>query len=578
MPEIYPLDEIHTELKSQIEQHYNITVDEHALKLESSPNPEFGDVGIGCFFLAKILKKSPASIAEELAGAKLTLPYVKSLRAVGPYLNVTLDPAPFIEAVYASISKNTDRYGHSATRAGKKIMIEYSAPNTNKPQHLGHIRNNVLGMAIANTLEAAGYDVVKVNLVNDRGIHICKSMLAYEKWGNGLTPSQTGKKGDHFVGDYYVMFEKKARDDPKLIEEAQTMLQKWEQGDKDVVTLWKTMNTWVYEGFDETYERLGCEFEKVYYESETYQKGRDIVLKGLENGILGKNASGDIVVDLTEFDIGEKVLLRKDGTSIYVTQDLGATVDKFSDYNLDRSIFVVASEQNLHFKILFHVLKILGYEWADRCYHLSYGMVYLPEGKLKSREGIVVDADTLMDELHTLARKEITGRSRDMGAEELENAAEAVALSALKYFILKVHPQKDIHFSPEESLSFDGATGPFAQYSYARLSSILRKGKNVLSGTPNFALLGNPEENKIAILLAQYPGVVSESAESYNPTRMTSWIFDISRAINRFHHDHSVLNTGDPELTLARGTLIRIARQALGNSLKLIGITPLERM
>jgi len=250
VPEIYPLDEIHTELKSQIEQHYNITVDENALKLESSPNPEFGDVGIGCFFIAKILKKSPASIAEELTGAKLTLPYVKSLRAVGPYLNFTLDPPPFIEAVYKSISEQGDRYGHSATRAGKKIMIEYSAPNTNKPQHLGHIRNNVLGMAIANILEAAGYDIVKVNLVNDRGIHICKSMLAYEKWGNGSTPSQIGKKGDHFVGDYYVMFEKKARDDPKLIDEAQKMLQKWEQGDKNVVTLWKTMNTWVYEGFD----------------------------------------------------------------------------------------------------------------------------------------------------------------------------------------------------------------------------------------------------------------------------------------------------------------------------------------
>ncbi|MFC1554932.1 arginine--tRNA ligase, partial [candidate division KSB1 bacterium] len=557
---------------------YQIEIDESQVKFELPPNPEYGDLGIGCFFLAKVLKKSPAVIAKELSEANLDISYIKSWNPVGPYLNINIEITEFFKKLYQDVIEAGSNFGCAPGKSDKKVMIEYSAPNTNKPQHLGHIRNNVLGVAISNLLDTAGENVVKVNLVNDRGIHICKSMYAYDKWGEGQTPETSGKKGDHFVGDFYVMFEKKVKEDPGLLEKAQDMLQKWEDGDKEVVSLWQKMNNWVYDGFDETYKRLGCEFDKIYYESETYKYGREIVLKGLEEGKLLKNKNGDIVVQLPEFDTTEKVLLRKDGTSIYITQDLGTTVGKFTDFDLDRSIFVVASEQNLHFKILFHVLKLLGYEWADRCYHLNYGMVYLPEGKMKSREGKVVDADNLMDELYEMAKQEVLKRTREMDEEELNNVSESVALSALKYFILKIHPQKDIHFSPEDSLSFEGATGPFAQYSYARLSSILRKGKDKLKGKPDPAYLGNTEETKLLVLLAQYPDIIADSAASLNPTRLTSWIFDVSKAINKFHHDHSVLKADSKELMIARGTLIKTARQILGNALRVLGISPLERM
>lgn len=578
MKNIHPLEELAAALRNKIEDHYNIKTGESDIVIEDTPNPELGDIGIGCFFLSKELKKSPASIAEELANLSFTIPYVNKLRSVGPYLNMTLDAESLIKSLFAVISAQSNDYGLSDYGAGRQVMIEYSAPNSNKPQHLGHVRNNVLGMAVSNLLEASGYNVARVNLINDRGIHVCKSMISYLKWGNGTSPESENIKGDHFVGDFYVMFEKKAKNESGLLEEARGILKRWENGDNEVVKLWKKMNDWVYEGFDETYNRLGCIFDKVYLESETYTKGRDIVLRGVGEGILSKNKTGEVIINLDDLELEEKVLLRSDGTSIYMTQDLGTTVEKFNDYKLDKAVWVVASEQNLHFKILFHVLERLGYKWADKCYHLNYGMVYLPEGKLKSREGRTVDADSLMDELHELSKKEIIKRSRDMDDETIETTAEAIALSALKYFILKVHPRKDINFSPEESLSLEGSTGPFAQYSYARLSSILRKGGEAVQGEPDFSLLGNPEEKKIAVLLAQYPHVVLVSANSYNPSRLALWIFEISRAINKFHHDHSVLNTGDPELTKARSGLVRIARQTLGNGLRLMGIKPLEKM
>ncbi len=579
MEHVSPIREIEAELKKSIENHYSVVINKKSILLELPPDPELGHLGFGCFPLAKLLGKSPAAIAGELAASDISAPYVESFRPVGPYLNIILDASSFIKELYDSIQRRKESFGCMAKGQGKKTMIEYSAPNTNKPQHLGHIRNNVLGMVVSNLLEAAGTEVVRVNLINDRGIHICKSMLAYERWSNGDSPGKSGKKGDHFVGDYYVLFEQKAKDDPSLPEEAQNMLQKWENGDKAVLDLWKKMNDWVYQGFDETYARLGCRFDKVYHESTTYKTGREIVLNGLEEAILKRNASGDVVVDLSSLGLDEKVLLRKDRTSVYITQDIGTTVEKFNEYDIDKSIFVVASEQNLHFKILFHVLKLLGYTWADKCFHLNYGMVYLPEGKLKSREGRVIDADTLMDELHELAQKEILVRSRDMETEELDYVSEAVALSALKYYILKFQTQKDINFVPEESLSFDGATGPFAQYSYARLSSILRKGEGLLpENVSDFSALGNREEMNLALLLAHYPDVVRDSAESLSPARIAVWIFDTARAINQFHREHLVINPDNKILTAARGGLVRIARQVLGNSLRLLGIIPLERM
>lgn len=578
MKNIHPLKELSAALREKIETHYGIKTIERDIVLEDTPNPELGDIGMGCFFLSKNLKKSPASIAEELANLSFDLPYINTVRSVGPYLNMTFDAESLIRVLHTMVIGQAENYGTSDFGNGKQVMIEYSAPNSNKPQHLGHVRNNVLGMAVSNLLDASGYKTARVNLINDRGIHVCKSMMSYKKWGNGTTPGSENIKGDHFVGDFYVMFDKKAKDAPELLDEVREMLKLWENGDKEVVNLWKKMNDWVYKGFDETYDRLGCRFDRVYLESETYTKGKDIVLKGLKDGILSKNDTGEVVIDLDGLNLDAKVLLRSDGTSIYMTQDIGTTVEKFTDFKLDKAVWVVASEQNLHFKILFHVLERLGYTWADKCYHLNYGMVYLPEGKLKSREGRTIDADTLMDELHELSKKEIIKRSRDMDDDTIENTAEAIALSALKYFILKVHPQKDINFLPEESLSLEGSTGPFAQYSYARLSSILRKGEDLEQKDPDFNRLGNPEEKRIAVMLAQYPGVVIESAEAYNPSRLALWIFEFSRAINKFHHDHSVLNTGDPDLTKARIGLVRIARQALGNGLRLLGIKPLEKM
>ncbi len=573
-----PLKTIRRAVNENIKTIFGLEVDEELLKLEMPPDSELGNLGLGCFPLAKLLKQSPVKIAETFEKNVETMPFVKEVRAAGPYVNLVIEPGAFIEAIYSIIEAEGDKFGCSTAGRDTRVMVEYSAPNTNKPQHLGHVRNNVLGVALINILSAAGYSVSKVNLVNDRGIHICKSMLAYQKWGNNATPESAGKKGDHFVGDYYVMYEQKAKENPYIAEEARDMLQAWENGDKDVVDLWKKMNGWVFEGFDETYKRLSCEFDKIYLESDTYKLGKEIVLDSLEKGILKKNKNGDIVVDMKEFDIDEKVLLRSDGTSVYITQDIGTSILKYNDYKFDKTIFIVASEQKLHFQMLFSLLKKLGYDWADNCFHLSYGMVYLPEGKMKSREGKVVDADELMEELHSMAKEEILKRAREMEESELENVSESVGLGALKYYILKVHPLKDIHFSPEDSLSFDGATGPYAQYSYARLSSILRKGEEQLKGKPDFSKLGNTEEVKLALLLAFFPQTVSEAAISYNPARISSYIFDLSKAINKLHHEHSVLKTGDKELTVARGGLIRAARQALANSLRLLGITPLERM
>lgn len=573
-----PLTVIRESFTATVNSLYGIDVKPDLFSLEQTPNPAMGDLGIGCFPLSKIVRKSPKDIASEFVEKCDNLPFTKEVKAVGPFVNVIIDAGKFLEGLSARIADRGDNYGKTGTFAGEKVMVEYSAPNTNKPQHLGHVRNNVLGMALSNIMEAAGYDVARVNLVNDRGIHICKSMLAYKKWGEGVEPADKGIKGDHFVGDYYIMYEKKVKEKPHLAEQAVELLQLWEQGDEEVIGLWKKMNRWVLDGFYETYDRLGCKFDKYYFESETYKLGKEKVLKALDEGLLKRSNSGDIIIELEGFDTDRKVLLRKDGTSVYITQDIGTTILKFNDFKLDRSIFVVASEQNLHFKLLFHILKELGYEWADRCYHLSYGMVYLPEGKMKSREGKVVDADDLMDELHRMAKEEVQSRSRDVEEGELEHISESVGLSALKYFILKVNPNKDIHFSPEESLAFEGATGPYAQYSCARLSSILRKGGEKLDGTPDFSLLGNEEERKLAMNIANFPNVIVDAAKSMNPARITTYIFELSKAINKFHYNHPVLKAGSDDLMLARGGLIKMAKQTLANSLTLLGITPLERM
>jgi len=403
-------------------------------------------------------------------------------------------------------------------------------------------------------------------------------MLAYKLWGDGKTPESEGKKGDHFVGYFYVLFEQKSKNDPGLLKDAQEMLVQWENGDKEVVDLWKKMNGWVYEGFDETYKRLGCEFEKIYYESETYKLGKDIVYKALKEGHCYRDSKGDIAIELEEHGLEKKVLLRSDDTAVYVTQDLGTTVMKFNDFDIERSIFIVASEQKYHFNVLFTVLEIFGYEWARNCYHLGYGMVYLPEGKMKSREGKVIDADNLMDELHNLAKEEIVKRNRGIKGKQLEEISESIGLGAIKYYLLRIHPLKDINFNPEESISFEGTTGPYLQYTHARICSIMRMGGHKITELPDYSLLNNPEELQLSRLLAKFPDTVKETAKSYNISRIANYLYNVAKSFNKFYHDHSILNIDNKKLTAARVNLCKATAVVLKEGLKLLGIDPLEKM
>lgn len=547
-----------------------------AITLEPSPSLEDGDFGFGCFPFSKLLKKNPNEIAKTIA-ENLALPlYIEKIVQKGPYLNFVFKRDVFIDDVVSDIIKQDTSYGDSDWGREKKVLIEYSAPNTNKPQHLGHVRNNILGMTISTILQKAGATVTKMNLINDRGIHICKSMLAYKKWGNDATPEETDKKGDHFVGDYYVLFEQKAKEDKNLIDEAQDMLKKWEEGDTDTVDLWKKMNRWVYDGFMETYRRLGVEFDTFHYESDTYKLGKDIVLKALEERRCFKNDKEDIVIDLSDKKLDKKVLLRGDGTSIYITQDIGNAKLRFDEFDINSSIYVVASEQNYHFQVLFEILKRFGYEWADKCYHLSYGMVYLPEGKMKSREGTVVDADNLMDELKYLAENEIQKREREI--EDLDEISEYIGLAAIKYYILKVHPTKNINFNPEESISFEGDTGPYIQYTHARISSLLLKSEEIDKCEPDFSKLGNDEEVEVVKYLLLFPKAVVTSAEKYNPSIVAAYLVELAKRFNKFYHDHSVLSAGNNGLVWGRIALSRAVSIVLKEGLRILGIHAPEKM
>ena len=462
------------------------------VQFAATPSYDVGDLGFACFPLAKVLRRSPKDIAERLAEA-IELPALfREARAVGPYLNLFLDRSAFLAAVCAEVAEAGDAYGQ-ADGGGVRVVLEFSSPNTNKPLHLGHIRNNLLGMALARILDAAGNEVVKVNLVNDRGVHICKSMLAYQRWGEGETPESAGVKGDHLVGKYYVRFAQEAEKDPTLEDEAKAMLVRWEQGDAEVVALWQRMNGWVYEGFDETYRRLGVTFDKVYHESETYRYGREIVLGALDKGLCTRLADGAVEVDLTADGLDKKILLKRDGTSIYITQDFGTAVRRFEEWSPDRLYYVVGSEQIYHFNVLFTLLRRFGYAWAEQCRHISYGMVYLPEGKMKSREGTVVDADDLIDELEALSAAAVGEKHADIDADELDLRKRQIALGALKFYLLNVNLEKDINFDPAASVSFEGDTGPYVQYSHTRICGILRKAAEQEISQADFGALGNDD-------------------------------------------------------------------------------------
>ena len=555
-----------------------------------------GDYTLVTFPLLKLSRKSPEATATEI-GEKLVAASgdVSAFNVIKGFLNISLSAA-FWQARFAEIVA-VENYG-VAEPTGKTIMVEYSSPNTNKPLHLGHIRNNLLGYSVSQILAANGHKVIKANLVNDRGIHICKSMVAWQRYGNGATPQSTGIKGDHLVGDYYVEFDKhykaeiaelvaegmsedEAKKSAPILLEAQEMLRKWEAKDEAVRTLWQTMNGWVYEGFDVTYKALGVDFDKVYYESQTYLLGKSIVSEGLEKGIFFKKEDGSVWIDLTDDGLDQKLLLRGDGTSVYMTQDLGTALQRFEQNNLDGITYVVGNEQNYHFQVLKLVLKKLGYEWSDDIYHLSYGMVELPEGKMKSREGTVVDADDLVEKMISTAREMSAelGKLEGCTDEEADKICAMIGLGALKYFILKVDPKKTMLFDPRESIDFNGNTGPFIQYTHARICSVLRKAEEQgIEYSGNVVAEYLPEEVEIVKSLCDYPQTVAAAGETFAPSMIAAYTYELCKMFNGYYHDHSILRESDENTKRMRLQLASVVARTIRTGMALLGIEVPERM
>ena len=577
---------------------YGVELTEKDVQLQETRKEFAGDLTVVVFPFTRYSRKSPEETAKELGEyLKQNIEEVETYNVIKGILNVVISSAYWIE-VLNDVAKE-EKYGYAKEPSGKTYMIEYSSPNTNKPLHLGHIRNNFLGWSVSEIQKANGHNVIMVNLVNDRGIHICKSMIAWEKFANGATPESTGTKGDHFVGDYYVRFDKEykaqikelmeqgkteeeAKKEAPILLEAQEMLRKWEAGDEKVVSLWRTMNDWVLKGFDETYKMMGILFDKVYFESQTYKKGRDLVLKGLADGVLYRKDTGSVWADLTGDGLDHKLLLRDDGTSVYMTQDIGTAYDRFNEFNMDQEIYVVGNEQNYHFQVLSLVCKKLGFDWADKIKHLSYGMVELPEGKMKSREGTVVDADDLIDEMIHTARttSEELGKLDGYTKEEAEEVYRKVALGALKYFILKVDPKKTMMFNPKESIDFNGNTGPFIQYTYTRIKSVLRKaeeaGVKIVPGDIHTAL--TEKEQNLVKLIAKLPAVVKEAGDNYSPALIGNYAYELAKEFNQFYHDYSILKEENEQVRNLRLLLAQQCSVAIENAMGMLGIEMPERM
>ena len=548
------------------------------------PKPELGDLAYPLFTLARGLKKAPPVIAAELKDRLEAAPDRPAGRILtaGPYLNIAIDTGALALAVEKGIRESGDDYGKTDALAGKRIMVEFSCPNTNKPLHLGHMRNDSLGESISAILKANGAQVMKVNLINNRGVHICKSMLAYMKFGNGETPQSSGIKGDHLVGDYYVKFANWEKTDPTAGAQAQELLEKWEQGDPETLKLWKMMNDWTLEGLEESYRNMNISFDRYYYESDTYKLGKDRILKGLEDGIFYREEDGSVWVDLADIKLDKKVLLRKDGTSLYITQDIGTAISRHADWPFDSLIYVVASEQRYHFQVLFHVLDKLGYPWAKDLHHLAYGMVFLPEGKMKSREGTVVDADDLVAGLSALARGEIFEKQRQDDVDDVDQTSRSIALGAMNYYLLQVDPQRDMVFNPKESISFNGNTGPYLQYMGARISSMMRKFEAVRGEYDAIefdpCLLNVPEERSIIKLVADFPRVVAKAGEEYNPSVICAYLYELSKVFSGYYHDNQILKADTPALVKARVQLCAMVLQVMKNAFALVGIPFLEKM
>ena len=577
---------------------YGVDFEPGKITLQATRKEFEGNLTVVVFPFLKASKKSPEATANEIGEyLAANCDAVKSFNVIKGFLNIVVEPA-FWCNMLKHIAATPDYGFKAATDDSELVMIEYSSPNTNKPLHLGHVRNNLLGYSLSLIMKANGYKVVKTNIVNDRGIHICKSMLAWQKWGNGITPEKAGKKGDHLIGDFYVMFDKHYKDEVKqlmaagmsedeakekspLMVEARKMLQRWEAGDEEVRSVWRMMNQWVYDGFNETYRRMGVDFDKIYYESETYLEGKEKVLEGLEKGIMYRKEDGSVWADLTADGLDHKLLLRSDGTSVYMTQDIGTAKLRYQDYPIDKMIYVVGNEQNYHFQVLSLLLDKLGFKWGKDLVHFSYGMVELPEGKMKSREGTVVDADDLMDEMISTARETSAelGKLDGCSAEEADEIARIIGLGALKYFLLKVDPRKNMMFNPKESIDFNGNTGPFIQYTYARIRSLLRKAAEAgIDYNSDYSI--EPGEKEVAIIqkIADFAQVVAEAGKSYSPALVANYVYDLAKEYNQFYHDYSILREENAQVRNFRLKLSEVTGDIIRRATGLLGMEVPERM
>jgi arginyl-tRNA synthetase len=590
---------IESKIKVTILEAFNAlygAIEEKQISVQKTRKDVKGDYTINVFPFLRVSKQSPEETASAVGKFLVEkLDEISDFNVIKGFLNLEINTNLWLE--FFKSEYQNEAFGLTkANEADGVTMIEYSSPNTNKPLHLGHIRNNLLGYSVAELLKASGKNVVKVNLVNDRGIHICKSMLAWQKWGQNETPDSSGKKGDKLVGDYYVKFDKEykkeieslvseglskelAEKEAPLLKEAQQMLRQWEDKEADTYKLWQTMNGWVYDGFDVTYKALGIDFDKIYYESETYLLGKKIVLEGLEKGILFKKEDGSVWADLTEDGLDQKLLLRADGTSVYMTQDIGTAQQRFSEYDIENHIYVVGNEQNYHFQVLKIILAKLGYDWAKNIEHLSYGMVELPEGKMKSREGTVVDADDLIQEMIDTAREtsQELGKLDGYSEEEKESVYKTIALGALKYYMLKVDPKKGMMFNPKESIDFNGNTGPFIQYTYARIRSLINKWNQPINISIDASQLSE-KENEIIIKLFNFKNLIAEAARNYSPSMVGAYVYELAKEYNQFYHDYAILKEDDQALKEMRLALSHWVSITIKNGMGILGIDVPERM
>ena len=599
---------------------YGLDFDAEKVTLQTTKKEFEGNLTVVVFPFLKASRKNPVATGQEIGEYLVNnCDAVEKFNVINGFLNIVIKPS-FWASVLNHIAGDADYGFKKETPDSELVMIEYSSPNTNKPLHLGHVRNNLLGFSLSEIMKANGYKVVKTNIVNDRGIHICKSMLAWQKWGNGITPEKAGKKGDHLIGDFYVLFDKHYKEEVKqilatdaevnaivaedaektaearkaaaeakspLMREAREMLKKWEAGDKDVRATWEMMNSWVYAGFDETYKRLGVDFDKIYYESNTYLEGKEKVLEGLEKGIMYRKPDNSVWADLTADGLDHKLLLRSDGTSVYMTQDIGTAKLRYQDYPIDKMIYVVGNEQNYHFQVLSLLLDKLGFKWGKDLVHFSYGMVELPEGKMKSREGTVVDADDLMDEMIRQAKETIEareqenaakGKTSDFTEDEKNEIARIVGLGALKYFLLKVDPRKNMMFNPKESIDFNGNTGPFIQYTYARIQSLLRKASPADLAADISAV--EPNEKEVALIqrLADFPSTIAEAGRTYSPALIANFVYELVKEYNQYYHDYTILGEADAQVRAFRLALSRQVAEIARRGIRLLGIEMPQRM